>query len=302
MTSMIDQNTRMLLTSLYEKFVQNLRLSNKKLIRKSALLTLIKLTSNDTYKIAINSSDKFDNIFRSEITTLERMGLICHPDDKEKLDEMVITAKGIWYIENSNKIIELDDILEYLQSTKFEFSSAKQELIDTEKIILCSMIAVRVFSQDITMNLNTQEYCDKWQEIIEDITIPFLQKNNLIKLVSVIDKKTGNEHPISYLMRHANNLPKKTNNLFSPTKRNQYYLALSIDNSDKCASQLAYLLKRIFPSLNSQELVDDLYEYFIGAAHNHSLFVTTSFEFITPSWDRLIKECLEDIYFGIEIL
>lgn len=296
-----DQNTTMVLKSLYEKLFQNLVLSRKKIVKKSALLTLIKLSSNDTFKIVSNSSRNFDNSFRKELDTLEKMGLISHPDDKDKLDEVVITVKGIWYVEKSQNILDINEILSYIQTTKFEFSSARQELNDTEKVILYSMLAVRVFSQHITMDLNTPELCNKWQEIIEDITIPFLQKNQLIKLKSVVEKKTGNEHPISYLMRHANNLPKKTNNLFVPTKKNQYYLDINFENRNKSLSQITYLLKKIVPNMSSMQLTSDIYDFFCRVAHNQSLYVTNSFDFITPSWDQNYKECLDRIYLGLDI-
>jgi hypothetical protein len=297
----LENNTAMVLNSLYEKLVQNLVLSRKKLIKKSVLLTLMKLSSNDTFKIVSNSSRSFEASFNRELNSLEKMGLISHPDDKDKMDEVVISVKGIWYVENSVGVLELDDILTYIQNTKFEFSKARQELNDTEKVILYSLLAVRVFSQNIPMDLNTPELCSKWKEIIEDITIPFLQTKNLIMLKSVIDKKTGIEDPISYLMRHANDLPKKTNNLFVPTKRNQYYLALNTDNRNKCVSQMMYLFKKMVPDMCAMDLTDDIYGFLCTVAHNQSLYVTTSFEFITSTWDQIIKECLDQIYLGLDI-
>jgi hypothetical protein len=300
MTESIDQNTTYILNALYKKLLESMILSKKKLEKKSAFLTLIKLSSNDAYKIISNSSMKFDNVFHDEISNLRRMNYVSIPDEKEKLDELVISARGIWHIETSQGILGLNEILDYLQSTKLEFPKAKQTLTDNEKVIICSMLAIRTFSENVNMDLTSSDLCRRWQDIIENEIIPKLRERNLIKIESVIDKRTGND-PIPYLLRHANDLPQKTNSIFEPTKRNKYYLSLNIENRRKSISQITYLLKKIFSEIDSDQTSTDIYTFLCDIAHSHSLFVVQSFDFINNDWDQILKESLEQVYLGLDI-
>jgi hypothetical protein len=297
----LDQSATLILNALYEKLVQSMVSANKKLVDKSVFLTLLKLSSNDSYNIIRNSSFKFEKAFHNDINILERANYVSKPDDKEKLDELVITTRGIWFIESSKGIIELNDVLKYIQATKLEFPKAKQALVDSEKVILYSMLCVRTFSDEVTMDLNSPDLCIRWQDIIENKVIPHLRENKIIKLESVIDKKTRNENPISYLMRHANNLPQKTNNLFIPTKKNKYYLSLNTDHQGKCISQISFLINKIIPTIDSIQLSTNLFQFLCEVAHNQSLYVTTSFDFITINWDQIFKESLDQLYLGIDI-
>jgi hypothetical protein len=297
----LDQSTILILNVLYEKLVQSMTLANKRLLDNSIFLTLLKLTSNDTYKIIRNASFKFEKAFYKEITNLESLKYVSKPDDKEKLDELVITAHGIWYIESTKGIIELNDVLNYIQDTKLEFPKAKLALVDSEKVIIYSLLAIRTFSDVATMDLNSPDLCNKWQDIIENIIIPHLRESKIIKLESVIDKKTGTEDPISYLMRHANNLPQKTNNLFVPTKKNKYYLSLNTNHKGKGINQVSFLLNKIIPKIDSIQMSSNLLKFLCDVAHNQSLYVTPTFEFITNSWDQILKESLEQLYLGLDI-
>lgn len=301
MINTIDEKATRVLHALYNKLGESLLFEKKKLIGDSIFLTLLKLSTNDTYRIIHNSSMKFENAFRYEINSLERMKFVRMADDKERLDEIVITTNGIWYIESSRNIIDLEKILEYVQVTKLEFPKTKQVFNDNEKVIIYSMLAVRTFSENVTMDLTSTELCREWQNIIENSVIPYLRERELIKLKSIIDKKTGNEDPISYLMRRANDLPQKTNNLFIPTKKNRYYLSMNIDDKGKCISQLSFLLMKIFPELKSDQIKSEIYDSLCSVAHNQSLYVASSFDFINNHWDKIIDESLEKIYLGLDI-
>ncbi|MHB0922350.1 MAG: hypothetical protein ACYC3H_00085 [Bellilinea sp.] len=301
MIETLDQSSICLLNVLYNKLAESMELANKKLIGKSVFLTLLKLSNNDTYKIIHNSSVKIENTFKTELNILVRSNFVRNSDDKEKLDELVITAQGIWYIEASKKIIDLSTVLIYVQSMKLEFPRAKQVLSDNEKIIVYSMLAIRTFSEQVTMDLSSNNLCNSWQDIIENLIIPHLRERKIIKIGSVIDKKTGNEDPISYLLRHANDLPQKSNNLFVPTKKNKYYLSLNINDQGKCLSQLTFLLNKIIPEIESDQFSTNIFSFLCDVAHNQSLYVTPTFDFINNHWDKLIKDALEQLYLGIDI-
>lgn len=301
MIEQLDQNTNNLLSILYNKLVDNLMLHHKKILDQSVFLTLLKLSSNDTYKIISNSSVKFENTFHKEVNGLTNLNYARYSDDKEKLDEVVITAMGIWYIEESKKVINISKVLKYIQSTKLEFPKAKQDLTDNEKIIIYSMLAVRTFSEEVPMDLSSSNLCTNWQDIIENKIVPHLRENKIIRLESVIDKKTGNEDPISYLLRHANDLPQKTNNLFTTTKRNKYYLSINNDDQGKCLSQISFLINKIIPNIDSDQFSSDVFLFLCDVAHNQSLYVLPSFEYINNQWDKRIKESLEQLYLGLDI-
>ena len=47
-------------------------------------------------------------------------------------------------------------------------------------------------------------------------------------------------------------------------------------------------------------MLKNLLNFLCDIAHNKSLYVTTSFDYITIDWDRLFKEALDQIYLGLD--
>ena len=138
-------------------------------------------------------------------------------------NELVLTIQGIWYYESKIGKISLETLLDSLQEIKFQFAKSSEPLNDKEKISLIFLIAFRIFSKDVAINTSTKRKCDYYQEAIEEID-HYCLKRGIIKKGFFVPSNFGLEHPISYVMRRLNDLPKKTNNIFCTTGEKIYFL------------------------------------------------------------------------------
>lgn len=288
-----------LLTILYNNIVRNYAYSRKKLYKNSVLLTIMNSSSTDNTKILSISAENLKNYTTAQIHTLLNNNYIKIIENIDKETDVILTIKGIWSIE-SETIIGIDDILTNIQSLKLNFADSIEQLNEKEKVIIFSMIALRVFSPDCCMDLSTDLNSDRWQDIILK-QIDYIKGINISKKNNPILEKKGYDHPMRSLMRHANNLPNKTMGIFSPLGNYQYYLDIKIEDEIKAKAQIGFLLSEVFPSLNSIEIKDSVSKHLQDIAHNESILVNPKVTFISFLWDRIIKDAIDDIYLGIKL-
>lgn len=289
----ININSSLYLDSLYEHFFHTINLTNKRIINNSALLTLIRMNSNDSFKVISNASLSFPSSSFSDLEPLITYDLITKLDVPEKRGEYVITITGLWYIESRRNGLSINSILHTLQQDRFSFQVSNRPLSDLEKVIVFSLLSIRSFSENVSMNLNTDELCNKWSTVISEVISPYLLRNKVIKNKPILSQKSGNQHPVAYAMRHANNLPKKTNSIFCPSKKNQYYLALEIDDHNKSKEQIAFLIKSVFGNINSIDKNEEIKEFLCNSAYNLSSPIVPTFQYISFEWDKVIQEALD---------
>jgi hypothetical protein len=283
----------------YDKLISSIRQAKKKLVGGSVLLAIMKLSSNELFNIISNSVIEVNRNSLSLLSKLEIEGLIKKTDITEKSNSFVITCKGIFFLESKSKNLDINSILNFIELEKLDFSNAHKELKNDEKIIILLLLSLRSFSKDTSMNLNDEDFCNKWEEIIENSTLPYLSENNIVNSKSIFSLKTGNEHPVSYLMRHANDLPKKTYNLFASTKSNEYYLNIITNDKEQAEGQISSLLGKVFVSIDSIQKERELINYLCSTAHKYGLSVMTSLDYLTFDWDNIIGNAVERVYLGL---
>lgn len=294
----INQISLQYLNAFYENLLHSILDSKKKLVQNSVLLAILKLSSNDIFKIYTNSYITLNEASISDIGILVKKSLIRKSSDLNKPRDYVITIHGIYLIESLKNDLDLQKILTFIQNDRFDFSARHKPLTDNERAIIFSLIGIRAFSNDASMDLNSESYCNKWVEIISNKVCPFLYVEGSIAKEDIFPKKIGNEHPVSYLMRHANDLPKKSNNLFSSSKKNQYYLAIDNNDHDIAMNQISFLLEKIFERIDTFEDINNHKKFLQSLAHDEALYVIPKLDFVTFKWDEIINEALEQVFLG----
>ena len=193
----------------------------------------------------------------------------------ERINEYILTALGIWEIESKDDILDTEKLIMDFNEEIFNlYKTAEKPLIDKEKLILFSMIGARAFSQKAALNLKKDDTSNEaWKEIF-DTSYEKMKNLNLISSDrEKLYEKKGNETPLSYLLRRANDLHKKTKGIFVQDGKQKYFLDISTDE-DLDVDKLAYLLKLIFAEieLNGKE-IDEVYRFFSELAYKKNNYI-----------------------------
>lgn len=281
-----------ILEKFYKKLHDNVIREKKSLEHNSVLFTLIGVSSNTASKLLNDSSIAALAFPKNDLIALEKTGYI-HVSETQP-DYYILTALGIWHVEKHQKDLSEESIIKYFQYKYFTFFKGKKELKDTEKIILLSMIGVRNLSINSLMDINKKSVQDYWLNIFRE-SYNFLLSHNFIKKEEISFEKQGNEHPVSYAMRRADSLPKKTNHIYCKTGNKQYYLKL-VESNQLSKSKLKYLFKLIFGKIDEFSLIDDIKEFCNNIAYERSKFVMDNFNFVESKCDEIIKSALKDLY------
>jgi len=283
----------------YEKAKQSYFFDKKKEI-KSLFFELLKIKNNVRYNILNNASRKEDSFSKNIVTNLLKEGLI-RPTDK--INNYVITAKGIWKIENENKNIDLETLLYFLDDKYFNLFGGNKDLNDKEKIMLLFMIVSRAFSEDAPINLKKRENTKNEIRTIIHRSFFLLKKYSIIKNLTEnkLFNMKGNEHPVSDFVRHKEALVRKTNGLYRTLRDQKYCLDLMTNNHFK-VQELAYLLWLVFGTKINNQLQEDFLKL-SESIYQKSIFIYGSgdFSFFKPKYDDEIKNALDEYFINLKL-
>lgn len=292
----MERKSYEILEDYYKNLHDNVLRSEKRLINNSVLFTLIKITSNKTSKLLNSSSIKGILFPLDFVKKLEKDGYIRISDDKNKLDEYILTAQGIYEVERNKKNLDIKKIMCFLQDKYFSFTDVYKPLSDTEKVILLSMIGARTFSIDSPMDLRKQIVQDHWLEIFKK-AYEFLHNHKVIKKDSLSFEKQGYESPVSYAMRRANHLPRKTQHIFISLSNSKYYLDIA-EKEELSKSRLKRLFEQIFERVDEVDFLKEIFKFCNDIAYEKSKYVKEDFMFIESKYNEVIKDVLKQIYLG----
>ncbi|MHA1658729.1 MAG: hypothetical protein ACTSUT_06360 [Promethearchaeota archaeon] len=283
----------------YEKARQSYFFDKKKEI-KSLFFELLKIKNNVRYNILNHASRKEDYFSKNIITNLLKEGLI-RPTDK--INNYVITAKGIWKIEYKNKDIDLETLLNFIDDKYFNLFGGNKNLNDKEKVMLLFMIVSRAFSEDAPINLKKRG--NSKDEIGTIINSSFLLLKKYSVITNLTEKKLfnlkGNEHPVSDFIRHKEALVRKTNGLYRTLRDQKYCLDLMINDHFK-VQELAYLLWLVFGTKINNQLQEDFLKL-SESIYQKSIFIYSSgdFSFFNPKYDDEIKNALDEYLINLKM-
>jgi hypothetical protein len=266
-----------------------------KLIKESLFITLLKMPPNRISKLLSDAALSDKAFYDTDLKELMKGGYIIEASDIEKKHGYVITAMGIWTIETQMKKVDLSQVIQFIQETKFSSGVGEKPLDDKEKIILTSMIAIRNFSLDAAMDLNEKNKSDYWIEIVNE-TAKFLKQNGYISKSNWEPSQAGNEHPINNVMRRAQDLPQKTKHIYDSAGSYRYYLDID-KTGEESKTKLKFLFSILLTKVESKADIKTIHSYLCKSAYDHGKNVRESFEYIDPSWDSIIEDALDDFYY-----
>ena len=299
MRKKMKEEEKLFLSKYYEKARQKYLLEKQKNVT-SILIGFLETKNNIRYNILNSASRKEDKISMGTITNLLKQGLIRRAD---KINNYVITAKGIWLMEKENDDINLEKLIDFLDKKYFNLFGGNKSLSDKEKIMLLFMIISRSFSEKTPIDLKKE---NRTKDTIETIIIQshhLLKDNNILKSLAEKDllNRKGNEHPVSDFIRHREALVRKTNSLYKTLRDQKYCLDLYIDGNFK-VEELAYLLWLIF-NTNMNIQIQEEFLKFSENIYQKSIFLynTKEFTFFQPKYDDEIKKAFDEYFINMRV-
>lgn len=288
-----------IITQLYNELKNECIRQKKKIIKDSVLCTLIKMTSNSAYRI-LKEVSVSSTVFPLKIVNeLIQENLVRYTDESQRI---TLTGHGIWRVEEKLKKEPFIDLLNFIDEKYIKLFHEKESLEPREKITLLSLIAGRAFSKDSSMDLKKSiRIGNSWKEVI-DLSYNFLSENKIVEKIKIEDiyGKGGNEPPVSYCMRRANGLPKKTDGIFIFEGNQVYYLDLYKDGGIKI-NKLVVLFKSIFGDKLDYKLIESIYNFCYKISKEKCLYLFSDIGkhvFATHDYDMLIKKSLQNVFLG----
>lgn len=277
------------LQKFYNKLKENLILKNKHKY-ESLIHSFLEVTSNTRYLILNESSIEKNKVPNNVLDYLLNKDLIRPTDD---IGYFTITAQGIWQIETEINNFDYKSIVEFLDKKFFSLFNNTKNLSEKEKIIILSMIAIRSFSSSTALNLKIADnILSNMKDLIKD-TYDLLKSFHVIKDLKKdnLFGAKGNEHPVSNLIRHTVDLPKKTRGIYTAIGYQKYYLNL-FKNNEVSKIELSFLLWLIFGEGTNLKIEDEVNNFCLENAYTKGiyLFKKENLNFINPKYDDIVKD------------
>ena len=263
---------------------------------QSVLLVFMKKKSNERVTLLKESAidtNYLDQAAQQELLSFGYVRVI------KNTSLLALTAKGVWEVEFRTKDNLLDDLIEGIDSQFFsEFDSLS--ITSRNKVVLIAMICMRSFSSKSAVDVKMDKAVfDDWWEIfvkVDEFLIEMgvvLPKDSISK--SVQKKKSGIESNASDLIRHSDRVPRFTNNIFSKSGKNEYWLELIKDGSIDI-DNLAFLIKLVL----GDKINEMNYETYSRFANDLCLdwgyIISPSYEdkqFLSCDYDYVICDAFE---------
>ncbi|AKB85990.1 hypothetical protein [Methanococcoides methylutens] len=291
----MDKENEYVLRKFYNELYNSIVLSNK-LKKESIIISMFKTPSNKRYDLLSSSSLISFKFKKSIINDLISNELIRSIDSA---NEYSITAKGVWQIEIIDKKISYDDVIEYIDKEYFNLFESNKSLTEKEKIILFSMICSRTFSEDSCADLRkSAEVSVSWKNIFDICGEKLVNLGIIKEYPANIYGKGGNEDPVSYLLKRANHLFKKTRGIYMSPGEQKYYLKLSDKNHLK--ENLSFLLWLIFGNKLEVDDIELISEFCNNIAYDMGIYVfdLDEYHFSNPEYDDILNEAFMDVVFS----
>ena len=285
------------ISKFYVKLLNNINRDNINLIYDSVLLTLFSIHAKDSKKYLKNSSFGSSSIPSDILNVLEKLEYVIKFEDYVSGGQKyTITSLGIWEVEKNNKNLSEKDLLLFIQRHKnFTIESSKKNIADKNKLTLFSLICLRCFSSNTSMDLNNETLRNEWTKVFE-LTFVFLNSNNYFsKNYNSLDL-IFNNRKIDYFMSHVNSLQILTNQIYSNLGNKKYYLDL-YKNDEIDLERLKFVLLKVLDNIPDIDTLKEISEFCIKTANNMAPYVIDNYCFINAHYDDIIKRALKEIYF-----
>lgn len=178
-------------------------------------------------------------------------GLITRINNSE---DLIITARGILYIESLKDDNYVSILADAIQSKYFDIFNIKPPTL-RDRTILLTTVAMRCFSNKSAIDFRKSEGTREiWWSIIQDISelmvkIGLIEESESLKNYK---SKSDVEDPVSNIIRHSDTLPRQTNDIFSKSGKNQYWIDVA-PSGEIDLEKLALIIRIIFGNALSKD-------------------------------------------------
>ncbi len=284
------------LEKFYDTLYNSLIKRYKKEKYKSLLIWFFDIKENDRLRLIGESKIKKIRIPKEIADELIKNNLIRESDTA---GDYVITAMGVWDYEKNKNILSQEGLLNEIDKKYFNtYNELEKPLAERHKIVLMALIAARAFSDKSPMNLKKGEYAmNTWEEIIKR-SYELLNKLGIVYEMTEeqIFGKPGNEHKVSNLIRHSDEIPKRTRGIYktAESRDQKYYLTL-FSSGRIHVENLKLLFRQIFEDKKLTHSEIDLISDFcneIASAKSMYIFDLHEHIFHKPEYDNVIRDAL----------
>ena len=287
---MKDESARYL-NRLYDSYRESLG-TRKKLRSDSALISSISIKNNERFRAMKDASKSLNRIPSEVLSELKENGFVRNTDD---IDTYIITAKGIWEVEKNREILDVNGLLSFIDDTYFDLFENRKPLTEREKVIVFGMLSARAFSEESSVDMRKDDLVkDAWRDVMNS-SYSKLKELEVMNKLALEDLMTdsGIEHPASHLIRHTDQLPRKTKAIFKAIGKNKYYLDVE-DEGSVSVDKLAYLFWSVLGDKATPDNAENIHEYCTKTAYNTSIYVYDMAEhkYSSPKYDALMREGL----------
>jgi hypothetical protein len=291
----LNDEEKEVLRQAYQKLKNNMVREKVYLHDQSLLVGLSKTTSNRVSTILIESSIDVSDYSRSVVAAMIEKNLliaISSPDNDRRIR---LTANGLWNYEKELLGYSERKLINYFEQELLSKARTSDNVTDAEKIILCSMIATRCFSIDSCLDLTPPENEHAWTDIFRLVS-QFLVSLQVIKSVHSFKESKSGEYPVSYMMRRANQLPKKSTHIYKFAEGKKYFLDISL-NSTIDKNKLMHVMRMVFNQIVNKEQGDQIKTFLFDIAYQKSRYVRKDERFNSAPVDSLLRDALMDMYY-----
>jgi len=282
------------LNTFYQRLHNNLLRDRIKIKKNSILWTLMGIVAKKSINCLKNSSIAVSSIPSDVLVVLEELGyIIQYQDNISGEKRYTITALGIWEFEKTKKNYSEEELLSFIQeSVNFKIETLSPN--NDDLLTIFSMVCLRCFSKDTSMDLKTDFKRKNWEMIFRE-AFSFLKENNTLKKGNRPIEDLFSSKKIDYFMSHRNNLQKISNDIYRNLNDKRYYLNI-IDKNEINQEKLMFLLSLVFKDIPDIIMLDKITTFCINTANNMATLVLDNYKYINAHFDDIIKKALKDIY------
>ncbi len=193
------------------------------------IVDLISKKSNERSVILKESSIQSKYVDSETIESLIEHGLVSGLNNSERI---TITVRGILYIESLDNDQYISELADAIQSKYLDIFNTGAPTA-RNRIVLLTMVTMRCFSEETAIDLRTSTGdAESWWSILQEVSEFMVEMGSVEEANSLREyrSKSGTEDPASNVIRHSDKLPRQTDNIFSKSGKNQYWL--SVEKSD----------------------------------------------------------------------
>jgi len=280
----------------YEDLRNKLFVKNKIKVNEPALFSMMKMNSGDRLAFLTESSlDISLSTAQARYKSVENEQIMQRLHQKNRII-LLFTAKGLYSMDEQKGLINYSKLLDYLQIKYFDLDVPTKKLNPKEKTVLLSLIVMHCFGENNCMDLSSTKIQQDWFVLVSQVVFPYLQAVNIVAEKDTLKLgSTGNETPMTYLMRRQNDLSKKTGNIFNNPGDRKYFIDLDLEDYDKTKNLLIYLFKLLLPDNITFSMLESIKIFINSVFLEYVPLIHGRLNSDDDIWSSLINDSLDTI-------